>query len=138
MNSYRQFVSEYARLAKQGKHLSLGGFPKCPRPKIPANVPTVLIFSPHPDDECIIGALPLRLLREAKMRVINIAVTQGSKKERPAERLGELKNACDFLGYELIQTRTNGLERVNPKTRQQDPAFWQESVATIVEIFKRT
>jgi LmbE family N-acetylglucosaminyl deacetylase len=42
-----------------------------------------LIFSPHPDDECIIGGLALRLLREAKWNVINVAVTLGSAGRAP-------------------------------------------------------
>ena len=116
----------------------MGGFARAARPEIPPTAPNVLIFSPHPDDECIIGALPLRLLREAKMRVSNVAVTQGSKKERQAARWTELRQACDFMGYELIGTGPNGLERVNAKTRQQDPAFWRESVEVIVDILKRT
>ena len=107
-----------------------------PRPALAANAPKVLIFSPHPDDECIIGALPLRLLREAKMRVINVAVTQGSKKERQMERLSELQKACEFMGYELIQTKPNGLEKVNPKTRQSDPAYWNEMVRIVANILQ--
>ncbi len=116
----------------------MGGFPRTARPEIPADAPTVLIFSPHPDDECIIGGLPLRLLRESKMRVINVAVTQGSKKERQGERWTELQQACDFTGYELMQTQPNGLEKVSAKTRQQDPAFWQQSVNIIADILRRT
>jgi len=49
-----------------------------------------------------------------------------------------LKEACEFMGYELIQTRENGLEKVNPKTREQDPAFWKNSVSTISQILDRT
>jgi hypothetical protein len=71
------------------------------------------------------------------MRVINVAVTQGSKKERQAGRLAELKNACHYLGFELMQTMPSGLERVNPKTREQDPAHWSESVATIARILSQ-
>ena len=138
MHPYRKFVDEYERLYHDGKKVAMGGFPKSATPAIAPDAPNVLIFSPHPDDECIIGALPLRLLRQSKMRVINVAVTQGSKKERQAGRLEELKQACDFMGYELLQTRPNGLERVNPKTRDQDPTFWKESVATIAEILNRT
>ena len=82
MNLYHQFVSEYARLAKEGKSWPLGGFPNCPRPQLVADAPKVLIFSPHPDDEVIIGGLALRLMREAKWNVINVAVTQGSNKAR--------------------------------------------------------
>src|SRR4051812_16515068 len=138
MHPYEKFVSEYAELYRQGRKLSLGGFPSAPKPVVAQDASTVLIFSPHPDDECIIGALPLRLLREAKMRVINVAVTQGSKKERQAGRMEELKKACDFIGYELIQTRPTGLAKVNVKTRDQDKAFWGESVGIIRDILKQT
>src|SRR6478735_4170927 len=116
MHLYQDFVRQYEQLYRDGRKIQMGGFPKTARPQIAPTAQSVLIFSPHPDDECIIGALPLRLLREAKMRVINVAVTQGSKKERQAERLAELQRACEFMGYELIQTRPNGLERVNPIT----------------------
>jgi LmbE family N-acetylglucosaminyl deacetylase len=138
MHPYQHFVGRYEQLYKDGRNIQLGGFPNRARPEIPSNAPNVLIFSPHPDDECIIGALPLRLLSEAKMRVLNVAVTQGSKKERQADRFAELQRACEFMGYDLIQTRPTGLEKVNAKTRQQDSAFWQESVSVIVDIFKRT
>jgi LmbE family N-acetylglucosaminyl deacetylase len=138
MHPYLHFVEQYDRLYRDGKKIALGGFEKPAKPGIAPDAPKVLIISPHPDDECIIGALPLRLLRQAKMRVINVAVTQGSKKERQAERLDELKRACEFMGYELIQTRPTGLERVNAKTREQDPASWRESVAVVASIFERT
>lgn len=138
MHAFNEFVARYEQLYRDGKKIQLGEFPKSPAPTIAQNAPKVLIFSPHPDDECIIGALPLRLLREGKMRVINVAVTQGSKKERQAGRLEELRAACDFMGYELIQTRPNGLERVNAKTREQDPAFWAESTGVIADILRRT
>lgn len=138
MHPYTKFVDEYQRLYRDGKKIAMGGFPKSAMPQIAPDAPRVLIFSPHPDDECIIGALPLRLLRQSQLRVINVAVTQGSKKERQAGRLEELKQACDFMGFELIQTRSSGLERVNPNAREQDHAFWKESIATIAEILNRT
>src|SRR5919108_4354777 len=87
MNPYHHFVSEYARYAKEGRTYPLGNFPPMPRPQIAPDAPKVLIFSPHPDDEVIIGGLALRLLRQCGWNVINVAVTQGSKKERQAERV---------------------------------------------------
>jgi len=138
MHPYRQFVEQYERLYRDGKKIAMGGFPTTAKPDIASDAPVALIFSPHPDDECIIGALPLRLLRQSKMRVINVAVTQGSNKTRQAARGEELKKACDFIGFELIQTGRNGLERVNPKTREQDPAFWKNSVSTISQILEKT
>jgi N-acetylglucosamine malate deacetylase 1 len=61
---------------------------------------TVLILSPHPDDESIIGTLALRLALENNARIINVAVTVGSNKSRQAERIKELKNACKLLDME--------------------------------------
>lgn len=71
---------------------------------------SVLLFSPHPDDECITGALPLRLMREAGRRIINVPVTYGSNAERQAGRAAELEHACGFLGWEIYQ----GLEDFQP------------------------
>ena len=39
--------------------------------------PLCVIVSPHPDDECINGGLPLRLMQESGWRVVSIAVTHG-------------------------------------------------------------
>src|SRR5439155_2276017 len=111
--TYQQFVSDYAQLVNEGKSLPLGSIEPAPRPILSAGAPKVLIFAPHPDDECIIGGLPLRLLRETKMNVINVAVTQGSKKERQAERYLELQKACHYIGFGLIPTGPEGLERIN-------------------------
>jgi N-acetylglucosamine malate deacetylase 1 len=134
MNPYHQLVSDYARLISEGKQFPLGGFERCPRPALPVAAPTALIFSPHPDDECIIGGLALRLMREAGFRIVNVAVTQGSKKERQQERLQELQGACDYLGFDLAQTTAGGLMGVNLKTREQDPAGWAASVKVIAEL----
>jgi N-acetylglucosamine malate deacetylase 1 len=135
-NVYKAFVAAYAHLLRSGKNLQMGGFPKSREVQIEPEAPRVLIFSPHPDDECIIGALPLRLLREAKMRVINVAVTQGSKKERQQERFAELQKACDFMGYGLIQTSHAGLEKVNAKTRSSDPVYWSGLVKTVADVLR--
>jgi len=137
MNPYHQFVSEHARLAREGKDYALGKYPRCPRPQVAADAPTVLIFSPHPDDEVIIGALPLRLLRKSRWNVLNVAVTLGSRKERRAERLAELTACCDCIGFGLIQTASGGLEQVNVRTRGQDPSLWAQSVKVIADILVR-
>ncbi|MCU0784603.1 MAG: PIG-L family deacetylase [Verrucomicrobia bacterium] len=137
MNPYNQFVTDFARLANGAKTLPLGGFPPAPKPKMAPEAPRALFFAPHPDDETISGALGLRLLREAKMNVINVAVTQGSKRERQAERLTELQGACNYLGYGLQTTVPNGLEKVTVKTRQNKPPLWSGMVKVITEILTR-
>ncbi len=62
--------------------------------------PTVLLCSPHPDDEVLTGTLPLRLLREQGARVINLAMTLGSNPARQAARWQELEAACAVAGFE--------------------------------------
>ncbi len=137
MNPYHDFVETYARLAREGKSWPLGGFPNCPKPEIAKDAPVALIFSPHPDDEVIIGGLALRLLRQAGWNVINIAVTQGSNKERQAERWQELKHCCGCIGFGLEATGPCGLERVTLKTRQTDNVYWTSMVHVIVGILKK-
>lgn len=133
MNPYSKFVSSFADLVAQGRSLPLGGIAPHGRPAPKSDAPAVLIFSPHPDDECIIGGFALRLLREAGMRVINVAVTQGSNKDRQQPRLRELQNACDWIGFGLEQTAPNGLEKINPKTRAGDAAHWSTCVKVIAD-----
>ncbi|WP_348945647.1 PIG-L family deacetylase [Chitinibacter sp. FCG-7] len=101
---------------------------------VAADAPVAMIFAPHPDDECIIGALPLRLGREAGFKVINVAVTQGSNAKRQPERWVEVKNACDYLGWGLLETIPGGLMSVTTKTRNDDPAAWAEKVAVVAKI----
>ncbi len=136
MNPFRKYVSDHARLFQGGTRLPLGRPQKSPRrPRLPDEAPKVLIFSPHPDDECIVGGLALRLLREAKWKVINVAVTLGSKKERQAARLRELKSACDFLGFDLALSNRVDLR---PETRQQNPAHWRKAVKNTARMLART
>jgi LmbE family N-acetylglucosaminyl deacetylase len=131
MNPYHRYVSELERLFREGRHFPLGGFPALERPVAPPDAPRGLIFSPHPDDECIIGGLALRLQREAGMQIVNVAVTQGSNRARQAARWDELAAACRYLGFDLVATGPSGLEKVNPKTRAENPAHWRASVDVI-------
>jgi LmbE family N-acetylglucosaminyl deacetylase len=134
MNPYEKFITEITRIAREGKALPLGGFPTPVRPKPAPNAPRVLIFSPHPDDEVIIGALPLRLLRELGWNVINVAVTQGSNTARRRERWKELQACCDYIGFGLLATMENGLEGINPRSRLDEPGAWNKSVECIASI----
>src|SRR5436305_934719 len=117
MKTYHDLISSFAQLMTAGKSLPLGGIPLPERLQPSSTAPVAMIFSPHPDDECIIGGLAIRLLRESGMQVMNVAVTQGSNRERQQPRLQELKQACNWLGFGLEQIAPNGLEKINPKTR---------------------
>ena len=133
-NPYRQFVAKIVRLAETGKWLPLGGFPTHNKPAPIPGAPVALIFSPHPDDECITGGLALRLLREAGMSIINVAVTLGSDKKRRRARLQELKNACAWLGFGLEET---GLEKINPASLAENPEHLCASVKAIAALLAR-
>lgn len=93
-NPYLPFVTDIQTGVESATTLRVSG-----KHEAVQSADKVLIFSPHPDDECIIGLLALRLMREAQMQVINIPVTYGSNEARQAGRAEELQNACDYLGW---------------------------------------
>ncbi len=135
-NPYRNFVDGFVRLLTENRALSVTGLGRAERPPVAAGAPKVLIFAPHPDDEVIIGGLPLRLLRELQMNVVNVAVTLGSRVDRQAERWQELKDCCEYIGFGLVGTGERGLEGLNPAAKEKDPARWAASVEVIVGILQ--
>jgi len=137
MNPYLSFVEASVQAIREAQGAPLGGFAPCPRLAVAAGAPTALIFSPHPDDECIVGGLALRLLRTGGMKVTNVAVTQGSNKQRQGPRFAELQGACNYLGFGLIQVQEGGLEKINPKGKVAAPDNWAEAVRKIAAILSR-
>lgn len=131
---YHAYVASLAQLARDGKRLPLGEVARPARAAPAPDAPRALIFSPHPDDECIIGGLALRLQREAGYRIVNVAVTQGSNKARQQGRWDELARACEYLGFDLVPTVAGGLEQINAATRRQQPEHWAACVAVIAHI----
>lgn len=71
-----------------------------PKRILPRNY--VMLISPHPDDEILMGALALRLQNENKLKVVNLAVTLGSSKERRKARNLELQQAIRFLKWQNV------------------------------------
>ena len=140
LNPYYKFVSDIREWIVWGKSLPLGSLELgSEKGASEANVqaPVALIFAPHPDDECLIGALPMRLLRETGMRVINIAVTLGSDRTRQQERWKELTDACNWIGFGLEAAAPNGLEHINPKTRSGNPIIWKAAARVIAGALER-
>jgi len=133
-NPYQALVEGFARLLSEGEELSPARLVPPKRPLQAANASKALIFSPHPDDEVIIGGLPLRLLREQKLNVINVAVTLGSRPDRQTERWQELKNCCEYIGFGLVTAGEKGLEGINPIGREQQPQRWSAAVEAIADI----
>jgi len=115
----------------------LGGLPPAPGVRVQDNAPRVLILAPHPDDECITGALALRLHRELGFRVAAVAVTLGSRVDRQTARLEEMHQACHFLGFEVIPAWAHGLDgqtAIHPRTRDEHPEAWAEAAAALGRI----
>ncbi|MDB6039261.1 MAG: LmbE family protein [Verrucomicrobiales bacterium] len=135
-NPYLNFVKAHATLLEEGRTLPLGGFESKQKANVDSSKPPVLIFSPHPDDECIIGGIALRLQNECGWPVVNIAVTQGSNRERQAARWTELQQACDYIGFKLVPTIPGGLMLVTAQSRNDNPAAWNQSVAVIRDILE--
>jgi len=132
-NPYQDFVAGFARLLADGQ--TLGAPPTVfPHRAAPApDAPRCLIFSPHPDDEVLTGALPLRL-RRAGWWVGNVAVTLGSARGRRVQRLAELRAACAYLGFQVLLPRAEGFENINLQGRQADPVGWAAAAAEIAAL----
>lgn len=102
-----------------------------------ADAPVCLVFSPHPDDEAISGALPSRLRGESRWRVVNVAVTLGSDPQRRAGRWNELTRSCARLGFELISASgeaAQGMQCIGPLTATTQPTVWANAVARVAAL----
>jgi LmbE family N-acetylglucosaminyl deacetylase len=92
----------------------------------------VVMCSPHPDDESLIGALPLRLRRESGAQVTNCAITLGSNAGQRERRLRELKAACAALGFDLtVANPPLGFDHVNLDHRANHPEEWAAKVRVL-------
>ncbi|MCM8531867.1 MAG: PIG-L family deacetylase [Lentisphaeraceae bacterium] len=134
-NQYLDFVKNFAQIHKQAANIPLGESSIQARGQ--KNGPKVMICSPHPDDECVVGALPLRMLQEIDANVINVAVTLGSNKDRKNGRLAELKKACETLNFELLVPCNGALDGVNPASKKSNPDQWQTNVDIIKSILAK-
>lgn len=138
MNPYRPFVTAIAEALAQAAKIGAAavGPARMEAAEGGGAGPKALIFAPHPDDEVIVGALPLRLRREAGWLVTNVAVTLGSRRERRAGRWLEAEAACRALGFGLITPDEAGLEHVSPSGRAEHPGVWRRSVALVAGLLE--
>ena len=133
-NPYRAWVDGFAAALHDGDSIGPVGSDAPGHPLGAAGSPKALVFAPHPDDEIIIGGLPLRLMRECGFAVNNVAVTLGSRAERRAGRWRELEAACAFVGFGLVTPDRGGLEGIIPEGRERDPARWAASVEKVAAV----
>lgn len=95
-----------------------------------------LVLSPHPDDECLMGGLPLRLSQEDNWQIINVAITLGSKLELRKERLNELAQACAIVGFDLLLPTTEAFTSVRRETKEKKPEAWAVLVGKLASIIR--
>ncbi len=84
---YHEWIRDLEGWWQRGAQLPCGGFAPCARPPLAPDAPCALYFAPHPDDESIIGALALRLFREADERR-NVARPGSRSCARPVRSWG--------------------------------------------------
>jgi LmbE family N-acetylglucosaminyl deacetylase len=98
----------------------------------------VVVCSPHPDDEALVGALPLRLRRECGAEVTNFAITLGSKPGLRARRRREMKAACEVLGFNwVVVNPRGGFDHVDLDNRKNHPAEWADKVQVLSELLEQ-
>jgi len=133
------YVEQFNELYKSG--LDLSGFPDDLHES--QNLPMhgerhdVIICSPHPDDEALNGALPLRLKKE-NTRILNLAMTLGSNPARQKERKAELAAACRVLGFDCLLVREpSGFTNLAHDIKENDGAARQQRIDILVRHFNR-
>jgi len=136
MHDYLEYVQSLLNAVREAEGIAPRATAPAPRQDTGGNEGTVLMLSPHPDDEMIVGALPLRLMRQRGMRVVNLSLTLGSKRERQLERFEELKAACAHIGFEAGTFGERGLEGINPEASETDPVRWKRSVDAVAAQIK--
>ena len=139
---WEDFVSTFSRALVTGGQIQTG--PSTPALLAPTDHSEdkigakVLMFSPHPDDEALIGGLALRLRVEMGTNVTNCAVTLGSNKVERPRRREEVEAACKVLGFELVVPgNPSGLEKVTPHSRKESPSEWSKNVECIYEVLRQ-
>lgn len=139
---WQRFVQANIRAMESGKGIALGPSPillKAPLAKAAEGQPLkVVVCSPHPDDEALVGALPLRLRQECGAKVTNCAITLGSSPGQRARRLGELQASCAVLGFDLtISNPPLGFDQVSLDNRENQPEAWAAKVRMLSAILER-
>ncbi|MBI1272847.1 MAG: PIG-L family deacetylase [Alphaproteobacteria bacterium] len=124
----QKFVGTFSGLLRES--LPPPSAPQNP-PEISLEHPSILLFSPHPDDESINGGLALRLKRETGWQVINIAVTLGSDIKRHETRRRELEAACGVLQFGLREPVPGGFANIKISERTANPESWLAMTKTV-------
>ena len=137
-----RYVEGTVKTMEAGRAIPTGPSPKplvAPPVSAASGKPVnVVVCSPHPDDEALVGALPLRLRLETAAQVTDCAITLGSNMSQRPRRLRELESACRVLGFDLaVPLHPSGFDNVNLKNRASRPEEWAAKVEILREMFDR-
>lgn len=138
-DSYLDFVAGFAQQLQLGQRLPVPAPAVPPPTSVAVDAPVCLLFSPHPDDEAIGGALAWRLRHEARWRVVNVAVTLGSQVVRRAARWQELAQSCARLGFECVSASdesVQGLQDIGPSCATTQPQHWASCVERVQALLR--
>ena len=90
-----------------------------------------LVLAPHPDDESIIGLLPLRLREECGFDVRVVPFSLGSRMERRKARAAELRAACRSLGFRPCMRLGGDAGRMEMSRLVRLLAEWRPTVVVL-------
>ena len=127
-NPYYKYLESLGSCYEEASNVDLTNLPEPKKYFIDESAPKVVLLAPHPDDECVMGGLPLRLYREAGCRIVTLPVTMGSNPNRKQERMEELRQACQYLGFELEEICPEGLNEIHPAGKKNNPKNWEKSI----------
>lgn len=133
MRNYLEYVDAIQGAIGDAKNIPTGApLPNTPCVALKPELPPIVILSPHPDDEMLVGGLALRFRRQCGRRVVTLGITLGSKRERQSARWRELQDACAAIGFEVHTFGEHGLEHITPDARQEG-GEWEKSAAALAE-----
>lgn len=133
-SAYLDFVNRFVETFESGRSLPTGTPHVGSKPQELHH--RVVLCSPHPDDEALVGGLPLRLLREAGAAVLNCAITLGSNPAKRKRRLLELESSCNVLGFSMVvPNHPHGLDGIAPDSRTRHDRDWRNNVDSLAQIF---
>jgi len=134
--NYLSFVERITQLNIDAEKINISHRSR-QAPSINPNAKNILIFSPHPDDESITGALALRLYREAGFQIINVPVTLGGDPHEMQRRRQELEAACTVLQFSINDLSDSGLSNITPTYRMTNPQEWLSYVTIVQSVIKK-
>jgi LmbE family N-acetylglucosaminyl deacetylase len=139
LRAWQTYIEQFKVLYESGLHLPgfPGDVPESQTLPMHAGRHDIIICAPHPDDEALNGALPLRLRRE-NTRILNLAMTLGSNPARRKERRAELAAACRVLGFDCLLVREPfGFTNLAHYRGKYDAAARQKRIDILVRHFNR-